>query len=271
MGDLNASSIYAGIHLAQRGLLATGDTRNTEFQLTAGPADKGSFDYIGARLLTLQFGNTFFSSHNDYVTAFRETLKNFVLQGGSGWPELLPAGRKVLARSLTPNERQCFEIAQLMEGNDSDVIEWWDNCSDAVRSRRTSSATNDGRDAERMSLNLELDLLIDTPLKPVWVAIEDNGFGCDIQSFRAGSGGWSTPRQHYIEVKSSIGRQRFFISKNEWLFARRHSDSWELHFWDLRTRIVKYFSFEDLENHMPKNHGSGQWMTTMVSMEHLDA
>jgi hypothetical protein len=271
MGALNASSIYAGIHLARRGQLATADARSTVFDLSAGPADEASFDYVGARLLTLQFGDAFFSAQSEYVAAFRETLKNFVLLGGSGWPELLPAGRKVLVRSLTPNERQCFEIARLLEGNDADIIAWWDNCSDSVRSRRTDSAANDGRDAERMSLNLELDILTDTPLEPVWVAIEDNGFGCDIQTFRPGVGGWSTPREHFIEVKSSIGRQRFFISRNEWLFARRHSDSWELQFWDLRTHIVKSLSFEDLENHMPKNHGSGQWTTAMISMEHLDA
>lgn len=270
MESLSASVIYAGVLLAQRGLMSPEDRRIGAIRVRVGPADEGSFDYDGAESFSSQFGATFFSSSDNQMLAFRETLKNYVFFGGVGWPELLPAGRRVVTRSLSPNERQCFEIAGLLEGSDSDVVGWWDSCAAAVRSRRNDGSSNDGREAERLTLQIEVDRLMGSNLQPIWIAIEDNSFGCDIQTYRPGTNGWANARTHFVEVKSTISRRRFYISRNEWCFASRHSDAWELHFWDLRTRQVQKLNFDDISNHMPRNYGSGEWISAMISMEVFD-
>jgi len=267
MEGLSASAIYAGVLLAQRGLHLP-ETRRLEIvRMRVGPADEGSYDYDRAESFIEQFGTQFFSSHHDYVFAFRETLMNYVLSGGVGWPELIPSGRRLVLRSLTPNEHQCFEIAGLLDGTDPATVEWWDVCAAAIRLRLSNDSANDGREAERLSLQVEVERLAGSRLEPVWMALEDNGFGCDIQTYRPGVNGWDDAQTHFIEVKSTIGRPRFYISRNEWNFARRHADSWELHFWDMRSEQVQSLSFDNLESHIPRNYGSGEWISAVIPLE----
>jgi hypothetical protein len=235
-----------------------------------GPADEGAYDYQSAEALTSQFGQDLFSSNDNDTAAFRETLMNYVLAGGPGWPSLLPAGRRVVERSLTPNMRQCFEIANLLVSTAADVVSWWDSCATAVRRQQRDAAGNDGREAERLSWQRECEFLAGTQLEPIWVALEDNGFGCDIQTFRPGSSGWGNARPFFIEVKSTVGQHRFYISRNEWDFARRHSDSWELQFWNLRSNHVQSLRAEVIDSHIPKDNGSGEWVSAMILVEELD-
>lgn len=271
MEVLTASAIYAGVLLSRSGLITPEGRRLEAFRKRVGPADESSYDYHGAEGLISRYGISIFSKNDESALAFRETLMNYVSAGGAGWPELIPAGRRVVLRSLTPNERQCFEIAGLVEGNSIDVVQWWDSCAALVRSRRSDGVANDGREAERLSLQLEEARLEGSDLQPIWIALEDNGFGCDIQSFRPGPDGWTNPRPHFIEVKSTLGRQRFFISRNEWSFAVRHSDSWELQFWDMRLMECRSLNVDDLARHVPINSGVGEWISTIISMEGFDA
>jgi hypothetical protein len=271
MECLTAAAIYAGILLARRVPSSTAARHLEAVRVRVGPADESAYDYQGAEALISQFGDAFFSSRDNDALAFRETLMNYVLNGGPGWPDLLPAGRRVVTRSLTPNARQCFEIARLLDDHDSDTVSWWDACAAAVRLRRSDAWANDGREAERLSLQIETAFLRGSNLNPIWMALEDNGFGCDIQSFRPGPDGWADARTHFIEVKSTLGRRRFYISRNEWSFASRHADSWELQFWDMRMGRLQSLSFAELVDHMPRNYGSGEWISVMISMEGFDA
>ena len=271
MEELTASVIYAGVLLANRGKTSR-ETRLLETaRIRVGPADECSFDYEGVESFISRFGPNFFPPRMDRRIAFRETLQNYVLGGGEGWPELLPVGRRVVVRQLSPNERQCFEIAGLLDGIDPDTIAWWDSCATIVRAKRTTGLANDGREAERLSFERELIHLDGSGVEPIWMALEDNSFGCDIQSFRPGTRGWANPRYHFIEVKSTIGRSIFYITQNEWRFASRHSDSWELQFWDMNALSMMTLSFQQLQVHIPQNRRSGEWMSAMISTEDFDA
>ena len=115
---------------------------------------------------------------------------------------------------------------------------------------------------------IEVDRLSGTEFEPRWVSIEDNSAGYDIGSWRFSERG-DAPTPKFIEVKFSSSLQRFFFSRQEWSFAERHPDSWELQFWMSDAPAPRLFNVDDLRHHVAINQGYGQWETMMIEVDHL--
>ncbi len=101
-------------------------------------------------------------------------------------------------------------------------------------------------------------------LRPAWVALDDSTLGYDVKSWRAGQDGWSDPRPWHIEVKAALHQRRFFLTRNEWRFAQRHADSWELQFWLLEQSDPILLSFATVADSVPADVGSGEWTSIEI-------
>lgn len=261
---LSASLMYAGITIARiRNALNT-DVPRAMLRIRNGPAALSSFDYDGAQAYADRLTWEVFSHHQDDVTAFRESLHTLIAVDVPTWCHLIPFGRDVLLRNLTDNEAQCFQIARLVDSCDADVVVWWDRCAALVRRLDEPDLLSIGRTGERRTFEREQLLLAPHGLSPTWVALDDNTAGFDVQTWRPGGGGWGELRPWYIEVKTSGRQSRFFLTRNEWRFAQRHPDSWEVQFWLQEQADPICLSFDSVTQSVPADVGSGQWVTIEI-------
>jgi len=235
-----------------------------------GPVTKSSFDYGSAAQIASRSSWSMFASDDSDVVAFRKTLTNILTRDSPPWARLIPFGRQVLLRNLSINERQCFEIAQLVDAIDRETVDWWDESASSIRDAREDPRMAIGREAERKSFEREMKLLAGKGKTPTWVALDDNTFGCDIQSWRSGCQGWDDAVAIYIEVKASSLERHCFISKREWEFAVRHGKSWELQYWHLDAQSPEIFKFADLEVHIPLETGSGVWTSVKIELSNIE-
>jgi hypothetical protein len=263
---LSASVIYAGITLVRAASDYCEGISDSLERIRNGPATKSGYDYEEALRAGEEFGWGIFSPSKDDPVAFRETLRSLVSEEKSAWTRYIPFGREVLRKNLEIDERQCFEIAGLFSEHDETVVSWWDECSALVRSSADSSKIDVGRRGERLSFQRELDFCEPHGLDPVWVALDDNTVGFDVRSWRPGKEGWADPIPIYIEVKSSEHSRRVFLSRNEWNFAMRHRDSWQLDFWNLGDQRCTQYQISDVEPHVPVNYGSGRWESSSIQL-----
>ena len=133
------------------------------------------------------------------------------------WGRIITLGRSVFTQKLSRDEIQCFRSAGLLEDPPThQVIAWWDRVAAVARLRSDQEKMTRARQAEKMSLTYEARRLANLSINrnPVWMSIEDNTAGYDIQSFDPGTEG---PVARLIEVKSTIASPlRFWLSRHEW-------------------------------------------------------
>lgn len=266
---ITASSIYAGITISRNVAGGSMDADQVMLVIRNGPSTQSAFDYTSAAELATNFGWEIFGSDTSDVSAFRTALFNIITTVRPSWSNLIPYGRGVLFRNLSENEIQCFRIANLVDSTDSSAVNWWDSCAKLIRREHEFDLTSRGRSAEQQSLQLEQELLRSTGLFPTWTALEDNFAGYDIESWRAGPDGWDSPMKHFIEVKSSVRECRFFLSRREWHYANRHSETWELHFWLANLNAPMIFRHADLLVHIPQEFGAGEWVSVKIDTSEL--
>jgi hypothetical protein len=118
-------------------------------------------------------------------------------------------------------------------------------------------------------LETERQRLLDiglTDLQPMWVALEDNTLGYDVESWDIDSAGKA--ERIFIEVKAySTANARFFISRNEWLKALDFCDLYRVHVWALLTQTCRVLSASQLAEHVPDDRGAGQWQELSITLE----
>jgi hypothetical protein len=181
------------------------------------------------------------------------------------WGRIITLGRRKFVHKLSRDELQCFRSAGLLEDPPTDdVIAWWDRVAATARLRSDQEKMARAREAERLSLQYEAARLamlgINTP--PVWMAVEDNTAGYDIQSFEMGVEG---PVARLIEVKSTIASPlRFFLSRNEWETAKKYGAAYHFHLWDLQGPRLHERTVADIAPHIPTDNEQGSWTNVHI-------
>lgn len=181
------------------------------------------------------------------------------------WGRIITLGRSVFVQKLSRDEAQCFRSAGLLEDPPTrPVILWWDRVAAIARLRSDQEKMERARKAEEMSLEYETRRMraLGINRTPVWMSIEDNTAGYDIQSFDVGSEG---PVARLIEVKSTIASPlRFFLTRNEWEIARKFGPAYHFHVWDLRGPQLHECSVADIMPHIPTDNERGKWSNVMI-------
>lgn len=181
------------------------------------------------------------------------------------WGRIITLGRRKFVQKLSRDEVQCFRSAGLLEDPPTnDIISWWDHVAATARLRSDQEKMVRARAAEQMSLKYEAGRLakLGINMPPVWMSIEDNTAGYDIQSFDMGTEG---PIARLIEVKSTIASPlRFFLSRNEWETAKKYGPAYHFHIWDLQGPRMHERTVADIAPHIPTDNEQGAWTNAFI-------
>jgi hypothetical protein len=181
------------------------------------------------------------------------------------WARIITLGRSVFAQKLSRDEVQCFRSAGLLEDPPTGaVISWWDRVAAVARLRVDQEKMVRSRQAEEMSLAHETTRLAQLRIdrSPVWMSIEDNTAGYDIQSFDPGP---EEPVARLIEVKSTIASPlRFWLSRNEWETAKKFGAAYHFHIWDLQGPQLHERTAAEILPHIPTDNERGKWANVLI-------
>lgn len=181
------------------------------------------------------------------------------------WGRIITLGRTVFVQKLSRDEIQCFRSAGLLEDPPTrPIISWWDRVAAIARLRSDQEKMVRARQAEEMSLVYESKRLrqLGIDQMPVWMSIEDNTVGYDIQSFDHGSEG---PVTRLIEVKSTIASPlRFILTRNEWENAQKYGTAYHFHVWDLQGPQLHERTTAEVLPHVPTDNERGKWANVMI-------
>jgi len=195
----------------------------------------------------------------------RQMISDFIKQSSDSWITLIPRGRKECIAYMPADILACFQSAELLENPPSDdVVLWWDQQSQMIRSDQTLLSLSIGRIGEKLTIKYEKNR---TKIMPIWKSIESNIAGYDVLSFIEKD---STVRLA-IEVKASersIDTATAFITRNEWDTAI-NSKHYLFHFWLLSDSQKKLaiLQTEDISLHMPRDQGSGKWKEALLQFK----
>ena len=184
------------------------------------------------------------------------------------WTRLAVRGRQAVGTYSPPDVAQCLKEAHLLDGNDPDVVTWWDEIIALAHIDRNIEKLKTGRIGERLSVDFEANR---TGVMPQWVALDSNDAGYDILS-KINRG---CEEQLIIEVKTSSASWRaaeLFLSFNEWqiLCVAQHAC---MHLWSVKNDVPLYAVVEvaTLTSHIPANQGIGKWHTVKIPFRALNA
>lgn len=200
------------------------------------------------------------------VSAFiREGLSVLIEVHRPWWIKLSPYGRQRLASGLTQDEQQTFRAAGLYDAQpSSEAIEWWDRLAAQARAEQDERLGAQGRRAELLSLNHEVDRLkreaID--LAPVWTALDDNAAGYDIRSYNKTLYGIANL---LIEVKStSRNPPRIILTRGEWEAAQKYQSAYTFHIWQFPDETLSIRTVQEISAHIPDDRGDGLWQKVEI-------
>jgi hypothetical protein len=225
--------------------------------------DDGYHDYEAALVLHSMISPTI--THTDIQPFLRHTISVLIERTTPWWRRLFVLGRDRVKSALDLNETQCFEAAGLFSDNPSaDVRAWWDALQEAARSESDSKRLQQGREAERLTIEHETKRLSELGIsnRPRWTALDDNTAGYDVHSFDKGP---AEPIARLIEVKScSRDPQEIFLTRNEWETAIQMAPNYHFHVWTLPDQRLIELTAEDIEKHVPTDRGDGRWQITRI-------
>jgi Domain of unknown function (DUF3883) len=198
----------------------------------------------------------------DATAFYQSCIEAAVLRFQPIWVRIVTFGRKKLVQKLSRDEAQCFrEAGLLIDPPSGEVIAWWDRLAAAARVAADQVRLERARIAERLSLEHEIKRLkaLGIDRIPVWISIEDNTAGYDIQSYDLGP---REPTNRLIEVKSTIASPiRFRLTRHEWDQACGYGASYHFHIWDLKAEPPRLHqrTVEDVRSHIPSDNNRGRW------------
>jgi len=205
------------------------------------------------------------------VMFYRVCLRAVLIRELPEWAKLMTLGRGRFIKRLYSHEyrdvRSLFRQALLLEDPPSaGDIEWWDDIQAQVRRQKDAEKMQQARAAEQLSIDYESKRLVSLglPLKPVWMAIEDNTVGYDVLSYNPGEFG---PLNKLIEVKSTIASPlRFFLTRNEWEQGEKFGKAYVFHVWDIRKHppVLYEKTVAQIAPHVPQDNEKGQWKTALI-------
>ena len=228
--------------------------------------DDGYHDYEAALLLDGWIGTTV--NHTDIQPFFRHAIEILIKRTNPWWRRLFILGRDRVRAALNRNEVQCFEAAGLFSDNpDADIRAWWDTFQEAARSESDAKRLEQGREAERLTIEHETKRLSELGIanRPRWIALDDNTAGYDVHSFDKGP---AEPIARLIEVKScSRVSQEIFLTRNEWETALQMAPNYLFHIWTLPDQDLLELKPEDIEKHIPVDRGDGTWQVARIALD----
>lgn len=220
-------------------------------------ADGATFDFDAAVELDQVLPNT--SPIEDAIAFYRDCIDVVIRNHRPIWVKTITLGRNFVHK-LERDERQCFDAAGLLEDPPSDTtIAWWDRTSGIARMINDGVFNNQGRAAEKLSLEYEAKRMVKLglPGSPKWMSVEDNRLGYDILSYDPGPG---RPVARVLEVKSTIASPlRFFVTRNEWEVCLKMGSAYHFHIWDMKTGVLHERTGAEVAAHIPADQGSGKW------------
>ena len=183
------------------------------------------------------------------------------------WGRIITLGRRKFVQKLSRDEVQCSGSAGLLEDPPTNgIINWWDRVAASVRLLADQEKMIRARDAEQMSVAHETRRLAELGinLPPVWMSIEDNTAGYDIQSYDCGAEG---PVARLIEVKSTIvSPLRFRLTRHEWETAKKYGAAYFFHIWDMQGPRLHECTVGDILPHIPTDNDRGRWENVEIPM-----
>ena len=281
---ITASRLQAGILLARTfksaggTMLSRDDVKRAAKVQKSLDGDKSRLDFDGAIEMGAEFGWGVFSTDEDIRVALSESLLNLATHpqfDDKRWVEDSSRGRLfALARlDASPQKLYLLEIlsmAKLLTETDRYAQAWWARLQNFGRLMQQSKTNSDyWMICERASFDREKSFLSkhQCTQAPEFKSIEDSTEGYDLGSFRQTDDGSWVP--YYIEVKSTVVEfpRRFHISVNEWRFAERNRNSWQLDFYGPNLADLQILKFEQVAELIPKNTEFGIWNECTVTIE----
>jgi hypothetical protein len=198
---------------------------------------------------------------NHATEQLRFLLTDYFFLRQDPWLQLARRGRIHVLLQAPPEISQLLHEAELAEGENDEVVRFWDDVADRVRGDKDRNRTEVGRTGERLSLLYETKR---TGKKPRWVALDSDEFGYDLLSIASAS----DPAPMKIECKCSerpLGEATLYLTRNEWETADK-SERYCFHLWNTashKTRLA-VICVEDMRPHVPENRRSGSWETAQV-------
>jgi hypothetical protein len=183
------------------------------------------------------------------------------------WRKLIPYGRERLRSGLSEDEIQTFRSCGLFSSPAStEIVDWWDRLAAIVRAERDNALGDQGRYAERLTLEYETKRLqqLGIALTPIWVALDDNGAGYDVRSYDVGQ---ASPINRLIEVKSTIsGEPQMILTRNEWDTAAKAGESYFFYVWRLPSEELTIWSSKAIGAAVPSDQPGGRWREASIAI-----
>lgn len=193
----------------------------------------------------------------------RIQLKHYILLMKPPWFLMMHYGRKEASSYFPLSVFQCFHEAHLLESVSSEVVEWWDELGSLSRNEKSDNNLERGRLGERLSYLFEKHRIGSSPH---WQAIDSNFSGYDILSKIDKNNNTNL----MIEVKTSIYKTHFYLTKNEWETAIE-SQTYIFHLWIIKPSLQLYvFNSEFLRPFIPVNTNKGVWDNCYITLNPND-
>lgn len=225
----------------------------------------GGFDYGAAESMFEALGPA-----QELAAETYQLLIELEANNRPAWLAALPRGRRAMRDALSADAGECFRRAGAFDDPPSAaVVSFLDRLAGLARGHSGLALVESGRQAERLSFDLEASRCAEMPGAPAveWVALDDNTAGYDIRSSRLVDG---RPSPRLVEVKSCRGRPlRMIVSRNEWNTASRQPHAYVFHLWDMGDGVLHELSWDDLAPHMPLDRGDGRWDSATVILSEL--
>lgn len=205
----------------------------------------------GSRLLSI----------SGYEPMLRQALLDYIDVESPPWVQNATFGRSRVLSFAGSEIAQVFVEAELAQGNDDQVVAFWDALAARARGQKSDRLTAIGRQGERLTIAHEEAR---TGEMPKWIAIDNNEDGYDVLSIVAAS----DSRRLSIEVKTStMGLAGyFFLTRNEWERATE-VENHQFHLWAINSHadpILAIIIPAEMDKHIPHDLGAGNWKSVGI-------
>ncbi len=252
MLEISESAIFAAIELIKDKEI---DKKNKKFH----QHNLNTYDYpSGKKIIKLAGEHEFIQligseeDRNLYKKKLRKILMN-ILKKNKG-PELfsLPMGIKHFLEKFDDNFIQVLNSCDLLiklnhKEETKEIRDWWKELINFSRLLVDEKKLESGDQGEEKTLQYEVEKLKKIGIKkePIWVSFYDNFLGYDIES-------WNKDLSIiFIESKkSSKLNGEFFISKGEWLAAKRETNSYFVYLWIQESLIPRIIDYKELKSYI---------------------
>jgi Domain of unknown function (DUF3883) len=265
---LEASAIEGAIQLAHRRRLGQTGSEALDYLRTS-PVSVSNLDFDRGLQVAELVGWDTIAEQISRIDAYREILASLIKSTAPHWARHSILGRgKALARAPV-DAIQCLRTASLLDADIGDSgRKWWTDLATFFRAQRDAELRARGRQGELLSMQREKILVRQfTELQPVWVALDDETLGYDIESWRATKDGGVVPV--IIEAKMVVPGGNVHVTRGEWRAAVKDARKFELQVWtDGESDPVVLFA-EQLSSHIPNENGAGRWESVVIPARRL--